>query len=69
MLLALICTAGIAQAQVPASAALNVRASMDVETRTPAAGDVVTVAIIMDPKVGWHDYWTNPGDAGTPLEL
>ena len=69
MLLALICTAGIAHAQVPAAAALNVRASMDAETRTPAAGDVVTVAIIMDPKAGWHDYWINPGDAGTPLEL
>ncbi|MBL0924199.1 MAG: thioredoxin family protein [Sphingomonadaceae bacterium] len=23
----------------------------------------------MDPKPGWHDYWLNPGDAGTPLEL
>jgi len=47
----------------------NVRASIDVETRQPAPGDVVTVAIVMDPKPGWHDYWINPGDAGTPLEL
>ena len=23
----------------------------------------------MDPTPGWHDYWVNPGDAGTPLEL
>jgi DsbC/DsbD-like thiol-disulfide interchange protein len=47
----------------------NVHASIDVETRQPAPGDVVTVAIVMDPKSGWHDYWINPGDAGTPLEL
>lgn len=47
----------------------NVRASIEAETRQPAPGDVVTVAIIMDPKPGWHDYWVNPGDAGTPLEL
>ncbi len=47
----------------------NVRASIQVETRQPAPGDVVTVAIVMDPKPGWHDYWINPGDAGTPLEL
>lgn len=47
----------------------NVRASIEVETRQPAPGDVVTVAIVMNPKPGWHDYWINPGDAGTPLEL
>lgn len=47
----------------------NVRASIEAETTQPAPGDVVTVAIIMDPKPGWHDYWVNPGDAGTPLEL
>lgn len=69
MLLALTCTAGIGHAQVPAPATLNVRASMEAETRSPAPGDVVTVAIVMDPKAGWHDYWVNPGDAGTPLEL
>lgn len=69
IILLLICTAGMAHAQVPAPAAQYVRASIDVETRTPAAGDVVTVAIVMDPKAGWHDYWINPGDAGTPLEL
>lgn len=42
---------------------------MEAETRSPAPGDLVTLAIIMDPKPGWHDYWVNPGDAGTPLEL
>ncbi len=57
-----------AWAQLP-GAPQNVRASIAAETSTPAPGDTVTIAIIMDPKPGWHDYWLNPGDAGTPLEL
>ena len=69
-LLALTLAFGGAYAQTPANASpQNVRASIDVETRQPAPGDMVTVAIVMDPKLGWHDYWVNPGDAGTPLEL
>ncbi len=59
---------GIAHAQLP-GATRNVTAQIEAETTTPAPGDTVTVAIIMDPKPGWHDYWLNPGDAGTPLEL
>ena len=57
-----------AHAQVP-NASQNVQASIQAETTTPAAGDTVTVAIIMKPKPGWHNYWLNPADAGTPLEL
>lgn len=69
-LLALFVAGSIAHAQVPPPAAPQyVRASMEAETRNPAPGDIVTVAIVMDPKPGWHDYWVNPGDAGTPLEL
>ena len=59
---------GSAHAQLP-GASQNIRASIEAETSTPAPGDTVTVAILMDPKPGWHDYWLNPGDAGTPLEL
>jgi thiol:disulfide interchange protein len=59
---------GNAHAQLP-GAPQNVRASVAAETNTPAPGDTITIAIIMDPKPGWHDYWLNPGDAGTPLEL
>jgi DsbC/DsbD-like thiol-disulfide interchange protein/cytochrome c biogenesis protein CcdA len=70
LLLALCVATGMAHAQVPAAVASQyVRASIEAETRSPAPGDVVTVAIVMDPKAGWHDYWLNPGDAGTPLEL
>ena len=69
-LLALFVAGSMAHAQVPTPAAPQyVRASMEAETRNPAPGDIVTVAIVMDPKPGWHDYWVNPGDAGTPLEL
>ena len=69
-LLALTLLVGGAYAQTPANASpKNVRASIDIETNRPAPGDVVTVAIVMDPNSGWHDYWINPGDAGTPLEL
>jgi DsbC/DsbD-like thiol-disulfide interchange protein/cytochrome c biogenesis protein CcdA len=66
--LAVLLVAGAAHAQIP-GAPQNVRASMQAETSMPAPGDTVTVAIVMDPKPGWHDYWLNPGDAGTPLEL
>jgi hypothetical protein len=69
-LLTLFVAAGMAHAQVPTPAASQyVRASLEAETQSPAPGDIVTVAIVMDPKPGWHDYWVNPGDAGTPLEL
>jgi DsbC/DsbD-like thiol-disulfide interchange protein/cytochrome c biogenesis protein CcdA len=66
--LTVFCAAGIAHAQIP-GAPQNVRASIEAETSSPAPGDTVTIAIVMDPKPGWHDYWLNPGDAGTPLEL
>ena len=57
-----------ANAQVPGTTR-NITAQIAAETTTPAPGDTVTVAIVMEPKAGWHDYWLNPGDAGTPLEL
>lgn len=66
--LALLCSLTPANAQIP-GAPQNVRATVEAETAIPAPGDTVTIAIIMDPKPGWHDYWLNPGDAGTPLEL
>ena len=66
--LTLFFAASMANAQVP-GAPQNVRATIEAETATLAPGDTVTIAIIMDPKPGWHDYWLNPGDAGTPLEL
>ncbi len=66
--LALFNLTGPARAQIQ-GAPQNVRAMVEAETSNPAPGDTVTIAVIMDPKPGWHDYWLNPGDAGTPLEL
>ncbi len=68
LFLTLFFAASLAHAQVP-GATRNVTAQIEAETTTPAPGDTVTIAIVMDPKPGWHDYWLNPGDAGTPLEL
>lgn len=57
-------------APLPAAAqnARHIEASMEFETLTPAAGDEVRVAIRMVPETGWHGYWSNPGEAGLPVE-
>ncbi len=47
---------------------LNIDASLAAETRAPAPGQTVTLAIVMKPKAGWHGYWLNPGDAGLGME-
>lgn len=62
---------GIAAFLPPPAAAQNARhiaASMAFETRTPAAGDEVLVAIRMVPETGWHGYWSNPGEVGLPVK-
>ncbi len=48
---------------------IHVHAALEAETRTPAAGSNVTLAITMRPDPGWHGYWLNPGDAGQGLDL
>lgn len=48
---------------------LNIRAQLEAETQTPAAGSTVSIAIAMTPDKGWHGYWENPGDAGVGLRL
>lgn len=39
------------------------------ETTQPAPGQPLTLAITLTPKAGWHNYWSNPGDAGAPTRL
>ena len=34
-----------------------------------APGERVPVALELKMKPGWHTYWINPGEAGTPTEL
>jgi thiol:disulfide interchange protein len=65
---ALLAIAPFAHAQMPGQPH-KVSAQLVAETDNPAKGKMVTLAIAMTPQSGWHDYWTNPGDAGTPLKL
>lgn len=34
------------------------------ETFSPRPGSTVLIGFRMNPKPGWHGYWSNPGDAG-----
>ncbi|WP_439532878.1 protein-disulfide reductase DsbD family protein [Polymorphobacter sp.] len=47
----------------------HTRAELILESREPAAGKAVTALILLSPKQGWHNYWSNPGDAGAPTRL
>jgi thiol:disulfide interchange protein/DsbC/DsbD-like thiol-disulfide interchange protein len=39
------------------------------EAATVMPGKTVTVGVRLTLDPGWHTYWTNPGDAGLPLEV
>jgi thiol:disulfide interchange protein len=47
----------------------NILATLASESRTPASGANVMLAIDMKPKAGWHGYWKNPGEAGFSAQL
>jgi len=47
----------------------NIKVQLDAEASAVSAGGKVTLAFVMTPEDGWHDYWLNPADAGTPLIL
>jgi thiol:disulfide interchange protein/DsbC/DsbD-like thiol-disulfide interchange protein len=51
-----------AQSLSPGEKAMEVR--LAAETPNPEAGGKVTLAVLMEPRPGWHGYWQNPGDAG-----
>ncbi|MFM9936674.1 MAG: protein-disulfide reductase DsbD family protein [Novosphingobium sp.] len=53
----------LAQAQASADHA-HYRAELVPETRAPAPGKRVAVALHIALKQGWHIYWSNPGDTG-----
>ncbi len=58
----------VAAAQTP-GAPHNVTAALQAETTNATPGGSVTLAFVMKPKPGWHDYWLNPADAGGPLTV
>lgn len=39
------------------------------EVRSVRPGSAFTVALVIDLDPGWHTYWRNPGDSGTPAIL
>ncbi|WP_448582854.1 protein-disulfide reductase DsbD family protein [Thermaurantiacus sp.] len=42
----------------------NTRVELLAESRTPRAGETLTIAVAMTARPGWHTYWVNPGEAG-----
>ena len=55
-------------ATFPAAAQLagprHVAVTLIAQTRHPAPGRPLTIALTFAPQPGWHTYWKNPGDAG-----
>lgn len=41
-------------------------AELVAESRAPAPGKDLAVALVIQPEKGWHIYWKNPGEAGLP---
>ena len=45
------------------------RASLVADVASVAPGDAFDLALRLDVEDGWHTYWTNPGDSGTPVSV
>ncbi|MCM2343179.1 MAG: thioredoxin family protein [Alphaproteobacteria bacterium] len=59
-----------AQAQTPASEEpRHAQIRVLPERNTLAAGEILTIAIEQTLEDGWHSYWINAGDSGTPPEI
>lgn len=68
-LMLFLCGLFVTEARAQAARLPNITASLIAETGSPSAGSSVSVAIVMQPKPGWHGYWKTPGDAGFPNEF
>ncbi|MEO7522407.1 MAG: protein-disulfide reductase DsbD domain-containing protein, partial [Gemmatimonas sp.] len=69
---ALMATAGVLQAQSGGAAGApdltpNSEITLVSESNVFRPGTTTTVALRITMDAGWHTYWTNPGDAGLPL--
>ena len=47
----------------------NTKATLVSERTALEPGKPLAVALLLEPKAGWHTYWENPGDAGMPTTL
>ena len=69
LILLLALCAAPASAQLLAPGERAIAASLVAEGDAPASGGTVTLALVMEPREGWHGYWANPGDAGIPPRM
>lgn len=62
---------GYAHAQTAQAATENIHAQIRLipESSEIAASGSLTIGIEQTLDDGWHTYWINPGDSGTPLEI
>ncbi len=44
----------------------HTRIAIIAESLRPAAGQPLSIGLMLTPRPGWHTYWSNPGDAGAP---
>jgi thiol:disulfide interchange protein len=47
----------------------HTRVEIIAESLKPAAGEPLSIGLMLTPKPGWHTYWMNPGDAGAPTRV
>lgn len=47
----------------------NMQVELVAEAAAVAPGQSVRVALRLRSDAGWHTYWRNPGDAGSPTEI
>jgi thiol:disulfide interchange protein len=63
----------LALAAIPATAQISagpkVHARLIAERDAVQPGHTLTVALELDTRTGWHTYWSNPGDAGSPTDI
>lgn len=60
LLMALTAVASPAAARAPQ----YIEAALVAESMTPRPGHSILLGLQMNPKPGWHGYWSNPGESG-----
>lgn len=56
--------AGTGTASAAADPDRYMTARLVAESLSPAPGSTILVGLRLNPRPGWHGYWSNPGDAG-----
>jgi thiol:disulfide interchange protein DsbD len=53
----------------PADPSPHSDAALVADVASVAPGDAFDLALRLDVEPGWHTYWTNPGDSGSPVTV